>query len=1272
MNLQKKLGIWLLSKCRKKNGAYTNNLFLSIATYLMGGVSGGTSTGSLTKTLSDNFTIANWKDTNVILSQGLQLSDNNGANWADTNVIVSKNLVLTDSDVSNWSEASITPALAIAIIVAETNAENWKEAFSLSLFLADDNGSNWNDSFTTNWLFLDLKDGFGYGLVEYGTGYYGETSWLEGVTTNLSAIAPLTETLSDDNSGNWSDALGIGYGEGVVTEQITFSDAFSLGYSLTIAETLLMSDSVNSASVLSLSIIGEQLVTSDGIEAHYGFVISETLTIVEAVAAGYSFSVTDQIVLVDTVNLLLTLEAGIVETIAISDTTATEYGFEITDQDTSWDDSTQINSGQPEEQLILFDQLPMTDFVIAGYGAATSDSFVIVDIIGSEFGITVVDGGGYGVEGWGIDPYGGSWFWADAVVLSETTGGLTEVLSDLVVMSDSSSLGYGLQVSDNDNFWADNFQFNAGQPVIQLALADQLVLSDSLAIGYGDTLSEQVVITDFLQSGFGLAAREQLILSDAFQGVEVELLGFTETIAFSDSQIVGYGIEITDSSNFWNDLFNFNAGQPGIELNLSDDLVLADALAIGYGLGNNEQLTITDVTTAGYGIGIFDQITISDNVVVAAGVLLAVSDSFPAFSDLLRIGYGLGPSEQLTIIDAASATYGLIISDSLNFWADTFDYSGVGTPLSLTLADQIVLFDSEQVSLNFVVLASDQSALTDLLIPNMVFQVDSADTLALWLDVLQALVEFRVKIGENLNLWNDLLELLQLLSLAVQDREDSNWVEELQAQLVYLLSLTEDASNNWQDSVFAGSAFVLTEILADDAGANWLDQFLTLIGIGIGPLSVRSIQVLLKVITEQPIRVLLRVAVGANTVTISPRVSVGLITTDPSLALPMFSEGLISYDLVDDNGSNWNDSLIPFTPNINFSDAFGDVWRDPVNLFRNIPVFNLEAFETMDLLDSVSGIADVIFLDFRDNLDNWNDESENLAEGILLTDSISLDDNSQLELLLIEELIEDGSINWLDVLDSSIETELLTEDLVDNDDNWDDSIVTYSDHVNLADGDINWADSIAINVGNVSIQFTEVLAVIQDKVRIDWTNILSDSLALSDALTATPNFVLVFADSDGGNWNDANNTEKGSSLAFIDNINLNDALLVGLTIILRDSNSGNWNDAVSKQQSAISISDDASANWLDAARVDSGVILGDNDSSWLDLVNKTLANSGSQLILQVTDVESITDSGLRVAKGIVLTDNNGANWDDSGVAPTQDYSIDVEEILTMADLVGTT
>lgn len=547
------------------------------------------------------------------------------------------------------------------------------------------------------------------------------------------------------------------------------------------------------------------------------------------------------------------------------------------------------------------DQIVLSDGTIVGYGAATSDQMTIVDVIKSGFGLIAADQD----TSWADTPFGIGFGFTEQLVLSDKIGaGFGLGTSETLTFSDSTLASYGLIISDSINNWNETVSISV---ILFESLSDNLSnWLDSLIVGYGNIFNEQITIVDVVASTFGLITAdsisnwsdtpfglgfgftEQLILVDAtkllfiFDVVVAETitlsdsvvsgygLTVTEVITTSDSTLVGYGVTVSDNDNFWNDSFSFNAGQPGISLGLTDQLVMADSVAIGYGLGSAEQLTITDAAVAGYGITISDQLTLTDSFVIAAGRLLALSDSFPAFSDSLAIGYGLGPSEQLTITDGTRSTYGLIVSDNLNFWQDVFQYSGIGTPISINLSDQLSMSDGQLLVFNFLSSQSDVMAMIDLILPSMSFEIKTADQVTTWLDAANFLFEFRVAVGENLNLWNEFIQQLQLLNLAIQD-SDNSWTDELIGNLSYLVNLSDDGSSNWKDLVFAGSMFSLVEVLADDAGANWLDQIVTAIGTGIGPVSVNSITVTTEVL--------------ANSITVTPEVSVAGITADPEVSV---------------------------------------------------------------------------------------------------------------------------------------------------------------------------------------------------------------------------------------------------------------------------------------------------------------------------------------------------------------------------------------------------
>lgn len=981
----------------------------------------------------------------------------------------------TQSAFDNWTGGPISSlvgdwtvsSLSLALTLTDDNSVNWNDSdaifFGLRLSLSDTEISNWND----NLVFSE----------------------------SLQISLPLS-----DDANNWGEAIATTYGL-IITDNGYGQGAYG---QIAYGDTTYLQDAavvqLTTSSVLTENLT-DQMSMSDSLLAGFGLATNETLTFLDNATSGYGLITADDL-----------------NNWNESITTATVLLESLSDSLNNWLDSLTV-----------------------GYGNIFSDQLTIIDVVGSTFGLITSDN----LNNWSDTPFGiGFGFTdqlilADAVQLTFTFGiGVAETITlldslvfgygltvaETFTIIDSALIGYGFIISDNDNFWLDDFQFNAGQPELQELASDALTMSDSLAIGYGNIISDQVTITDFSQTGFGLAISEQETLTDAFAAKENLLLSFIETISFTDAQTIGYGLQVTDSSNFWNDLFNFNAGQPGIQLDVSDQLILDDAFAIGFGLGTSEQLIISDAAISEYGLKISDQEILSDSSEIVFGKLVSVSDSFLAFSDAFRVGFGLGITEQLLFSDSAGATYGFVISDSLNFWQDAFTYSGVGTPLLIALSDQIIMADAEALTLGLLSSQSDSMTITDLLLPSMSFGVKTADQFTL-ADTINVLIDFGIPIGENLNFWNDFIQLQYSFDLSIQDF-NTNWLDELEANFVHLLQLADDGSADWQDFVFAGSLFPIEEVLEDGETNNWADALNSAFAQGIGPVTARNISISWQVVASA-ITVLPRVTVGPNTVTVSPRVTAESITTGMQRALGVVNP--FSLSLGDDISRNFLDTVaytedIFFSgeQNIDISDLMlltDETTIENGILFQDDNSQNWEDF-TAQILSTTE--IDIVLQDSNSN--NWQDVGVVSTPDILLALTDDLNNWNEGLIGIGDSLflpITDDLMNWAEGIVNGA-----SNNIEENINNWNESLksnLNFQEQLQ-EDASINLSDLLQLNLttnfGVLSISVNDRM-IMSEILGIGHQYKISDSLIMNDVLIKQPLTKLVLSDDNGGNWSDS-------------------------------------------------------------------------------------------------------------------------------------------------------
>jgi len=451
------------------------------------------------------------------------------------------------------------------------------------------------------------------------------------------------------------DFLLVGYGD-QFSDQVILSDSLSSGYGS------FLSDSMNNW-LDSVIVSGPaSLVLSDNLNnwldrllIGYGNLVSDQETIADSLLAGYGNLTSDQMVILDSNSI--------------------GYGFLLSDNLSNWLDLVQTFLAGALLSLALSDNLNnWLDFLLVGYGSATSDQLVILDSASTGYRLLLSDN----LNNWLdliqkvlgellvlTDSESGNW-------LDFLLAGFGSQMSGQLVLTDSSSMGYGFLLSDSLNNWLDSIRLVEGLLVL---LSDNLNnWLDALGVGYGNISADAFTLLDRLAAGFGVVTSDQLVLLD------------------SASQ--GYGLLLSDSWNTWLDLLVFQLLSPGaFTLTLSDNLNnWLDVLRIGYGFLTNDQLVLQEFLGAGYGSATSDQLVLVDSFSNGFGLLLG--DSWPGWldtaifleGDLLLItdsmtimdqlssGYGNITADSLLLTDQLRIGYGLVVVDNLNHWLDLIQF----------------------------------------------------------------------------------------------------------------------------------------------------------------------------------------------------------------------------------------------------------------------------------------------------------------------------------------------------------------------------------------------------------------------------------------------------------------------------------------------------------------------------------------------------------------------------------------------------------------------
>lgn len=493
----------------------------------------------------------------------------------------------------------------------------------------------------------------------------------------------LTETLSD--SLTMSDALGIGYGEGMV-EQLSFSDAGGLGFGFLIADQLTLSD----ADVVVLGfakVFSDTLTLSDSIADGYGNVVTDTIVFSDSESLGYGLSTVDQLVLSD--SLGLGYGDLITDSLTLSDSLILGYGDLIADQMTL-SDAFSLAMVLSE---VLSDTLTLSDQIAAGYGNAISEQLSFSDSLLIGYGDLIAD----------------QMTMSDSAVLAFPA--LSEVLSDSLTLLDALAIGYGDATTD---------QLSLSESVIAgygNATSDSLTLSDSVidVLGLNKTLSDTLILSDAISVGYGLGTTDSLTLTDSIANGPGNQL--VDSLTLSDALGVGYGDAINDQL-VMSDAMGSSSGGSQLTESLSDSLTLSDAIAIGYGDRVSDQMVMADQSptiTGEYDVAIICPHMgglWSDGLSKLRGLAEVLSDSLTLSDFYFAILAPLGNIvDFMTMSDSLLIGYGDKITDSLLI-TDQFGFAVGGPALQESLSDSLTLTEHVDILFTFPVFA-DMFVLSD-------------------------------------------------------------------------------------------------------------------------------------------------------------------------------------------------------------------------------------------------------------------------------------------------------------------------------------------------------------------------------------------------------------------------------------------------------------------------------------------------------------------------------------------------------------------------------
>lgn len=730
-----------------------------------------------TETLTDAFAFnltTNTLELDVTASDQLVLSDFLALGYGN---LVSDQLVLSDALVV-WF--GFNEALSDQLVMSDALAAGYGAATSDQLVFVDslsegygaglsDNLNNWADFVAA-----------GYGAVtsdqlviadSVSSGYGARTSDQMTFSDSELNVLGMNEALSDQDT-TWLDALAAQMSiAATLSDQMTMSDSLLAGYG-----------AANS----------DQLVFVESLGTGYGAGLSDTVQLNDALTIGYGNRVSDQLVLSDSDVIVLgfvelladdlnnwadtvpafigEFDIAVAETLSFSDALAAGYGLLISDNEgTNWSEQFTFNSGGGQS-FGFTDQMTMSDFLGAGYGAANSDQVVMVESVGAGYGAVLSDQ---------------DTTWLDARM---------------------ATLGMNEALSDQDTTWLDAVK---GQLNMLTTFADTLTMSDFTGAGYGAANSDQIIIADSISSGYGGVLSDQLTFSDTEANVLGQNKAASDTLTMadfaaagygfatsdqlvvSDSTGAGYGFILSDNLNNWLDAFIESLPSSVLQELLADTLTMSDFVAAGYGAANSDQMVLVESVGAGYG-GVFrdqlvmseaesavlsfeeryvDTMTFTDSESALMAGALGLADTL-AFNDALGAGYGYGVTEQMGLVDRLGAGYGAQVSDQMGGnWADAVVevVEGGVVGLDLVLTDAAAAFWTDHIDELMAGLVGPMLVYKVKTKPSVIFDGISA-TMAMELykvqarpDVMldlsgvrgQTIGTIQMSFGESINNWSD-------------------------------------------------------------------------------------------------------------------------------------------------------------------------------------------------------------------------------------------------------------------------------------------------------------------------------------------------------------------------------------------------------------------------------------------------------------------------------------------------------------------------------------
>jgi hypothetical protein len=488
------------------------------------------------------------------------------------------------------------------------------------------------------------------------------TFWLNGsllLTANDSTIAtgqpglhvaPLAANDPHPFTNWWGgslvrDALGVGYGD-AITDSLTLSEAVLLGYADIITDTLTLSEAVASTYGM---LPTDTLVLSEAVRLGYADIISDALVPTDALAVGYGNVLTDTLIPADA--LLLGYGDLIADQLVLTDAVGAGYGFLISDTEgANWLDAFVYSTGAAQLTETLSDTVVLSDALLLGYADLITDQMTLTGTVTFAFdGLISPD----------------QLVMTDAFSYSLVASGLSEALSDQIVLNESLAIGYGDAVTDSLTLseavllgYADIITDSLTlTEAVRIGYADiitdQLTQTDVLLVGYGDLITDSLTLSDSVLAGYGLLIADTITLTDSFAynaGAALQTEVLSDTIVFSEAVLLGYADII------------------------ADQLVLSESVLIGYADLITDAQTLTDAARLGYGDVIAEQMVLSEAVVLFETMSATFSESL-TIADAPALGYGFLIAEQQTLTDATAFGFGwadtLVLSEAVLIgWAD--------------------------------------------------------------------------------------------------------------------------------------------------------------------------------------------------------------------------------------------------------------------------------------------------------------------------------------------------------------------------------------------------------------------------------------------------------------------------------------------------------------------------------------------------------------------------------------------------------------------------